>query len=61
MYICLCEAVTDEAVREAVANGVVEASELSETLGLGGNCGACLEAAQAIIDTCSASELSYAA
>ena len=61
MYVCLCKAITDADIREAADAGAADVKHLTETLGLGGGCGSCLEMAEAIIDACRASELSYAA
>ena len=61
MYICLCQAITDADIRQAADEGVADANQLIETLGVGTNCGTCLEAAQSILETRLAGELAYAA
>ena len=60
MYVCICRAITDADIREAAETGA-DVERLTETLGVGGGCGTCLETAQAIIDACRANQLSYAA
>jgi bacterioferritin-associated ferredoxin len=45
MYVCVCNAVSDSAIRKAVENGV------SET-GCGTQCGSCVPHARAVMDTC---------
>lgn len=61
MYVCLCRAVTDADIRQAADAGVADLSQLIEALGVGTNCGACLEAARSIIDARLAEQLAYAA
>ncbi len=61
MYICLCQAVTDTDIRQAADNGATDIHQLIEALGVGNNCGACLEAAQSIVDAQLAGQLAYAA
>ena len=61
MYVCLCRAVTDADIREAANRGAQDLDHLSDTLGVGANCGCCRETAQAIIDEHLAEAISYAA
>ena len=62
MYVCLCRAVTDADIRQAADEGVADVHQLVETLGVGTNCGTCLEAARSIINARSAADrLAYAA
>lgn len=61
MYVCLCRAVTDADIREAADQGVADVNQLIQALGVGTNCGTCLEAARSIIDTRLAEQLAYAA
>ncbi|MCC5824584.1 bacterioferritin-associated ferredoxin [Alkalimonas sp.] len=48
MYVCLCKAVTDKAIKQHVANGVRSMRELRACSGLGSQCGQC---------TCQASQI----
>ena len=41
MYICLCKAVTDSQIREAVANGATAFGQVRKELGLASQCGKC--------------------
>jgi len=50
MYICICNGVTDQQVREAAAAGCTSVTELTMRTGLGANCGSCLSTADAILD-----------
>ena len=43
MYVCLCQAVRDAEVRQAVASGVEDVEQLAEELGVGTGCGSCRE------------------
>ena len=60
MYVCLCKAVTDKEIREAVDNGAVHVEHLADHCGLGTGCGRCQETAQQLINEHLAAELSYA-
>jgi len=48
MYICLCHAVTDRAIYDAVDRGVSSYSELSFNTGCGMQCGSCARTARQI-------------
>ena len=62
MYVCLCQAVRESEVRQAVASGVDDVDQLAEVLGVGTGCGTCRDFAQAFIDECVGDEsLAYAA
>ena len=62
MYVCLCQAVKDTEVRQAVASGVEDVDQLAEELGVGTGCGSCRDFAQALIDECVGDDsLAYAA
>ena len=50
MYVCLCHAVKDSEVRQAVASGAEDVDKLAELLGVGSGCGSCREFAQALVD-----------
>lgn len=49
MYVCICNGVTDHAIREAAANGVRTVAELRERTGCGDCCGSCEEIALDIL------------
>ncbi|MCC2616203.1 bacterioferritin-associated ferredoxin [Aestuariibacter halophilus] len=52
MYVCLCHGITDRAIKKAVTEqGVGSVRELKEQLGVGSQCGRCVQMAQQIIDT----------
>ncbi|MEJ2383534.1 MAG: bacterioferritin-associated ferredoxin [Xanthomonadales bacterium] len=50
MYICICQAVTDTAIRRAVDEGVTTLPELSLRTGAGTQCGSCIPMAREILD-----------
>lgn len=50
MYICLCHAVTDKAIYEAVDRGVDSYSELAFNTGCGTQCGSCARTARQIFN-----------
>ena len=45
MYICICNGVTDKEIKEAVANGATQLSDLQMNLGVATCCGKCADAA----------------
>ncbi|MCH7335842.1 bacterioferritin-associated ferredoxin [Acinetobacter sp. NIPH 2699] len=49
MYVCLCRGITDQDIKDAVANGTESYREIREQLGLGTCCGRCVPEARAII------------
>ena len=52
MYVCLCHGITDKAIKQAVLeDGVGTTRELRGKLGVGSQCGRCIQMAQDIIDT----------
>jgi bacterioferritin-associated ferredoxin len=61
MYVCLCKAVTDSQIREAVEEGALHVSHLAERCGLGTGCGRCQDTAQELIDQHLAESLGFAA
>lgn len=61
MYVCLCKAVTDQQVRDAVDGGALTTEELSEQLGVGTCCGCCREMTLEIVSEHLAEAQSYAA
>jgi bacterioferritin-associated ferredoxin len=49
MYICICNAVTERAVRECARNGANSLEELAFHLGVGAGCGRCRECAAELL------------
>ncbi len=45
MFICVCNAITERQVQEAVASGAQSLSDLEAQLGVGGCCGCCRDTA----------------
>ena len=43
MYACVCHAVTEQEVREHVAEGAWSAGEVGDICGAGTGCGSCLD------------------
>jgi bacterioferritin-associated ferredoxin len=41
MYVCLCKAVTDDQIRQAVENGATHFRQVRQELGLASQCGKC--------------------
>ena len=51
MYICVCHAVTESAIRDAVSAGARNIQDLGFQTGAGTQCGSCVPQARAIIST----------
>ena len=43
MYVCVCNAITEEQIRQAIADGANSLDDLREAIGLGEQCGKCFE------------------
>lgn len=50
MYVCLCNGVTEAAIRRAAVAGIRTLSDLASSTGCGAGCGCCMELAQALLD-----------
>jgi bacterioferritin-associated ferredoxin len=50
MYVCICKAVTDSAIRTAVSEGASSLRELSLRTGCSTQCGRCVNTAREILD-----------
>ena len=50
MYICICHAVNDSAIRQAVQAGVNSFRDLSARTGCGTQCGSCVKLAREVMD-----------
>ncbi|MCP3908299.1 MAG: (2Fe-2S)-binding protein [Oceanicoccus sp.] len=50
MYICLCKAVTDSQIREAVAKGATRFGQVRKELNLASQCGKCGILAREVFD-----------
>lgn len=57
MYICVCKAVTDKAIRQQVAQGLCSMRELKQCLGVGSQCGKCTSAAQDLLNRSLSSQM----
>ena len=49
MYVCLCNGVTEDDIREAAASGMVSLELLKEHLNVSGCCGSCADHAEACL------------
>ena len=50
MYVCICHAVTDRDIRQAVDNGAASVEVVCDRLNVSSNCGRCLERAREVFD-----------
>lgn len=50
MYVCICNAVTDADIRQAVEDGAQNMQDLSEELRVATQCGRCADCAQECLD-----------
>ena len=49
MYVCLCRAVTDGEVRDAIHSGCTELGALQDQLGVAVKCGSCKESVRELL------------
>ena len=49
MYVCICNAITDQQIREAARSGAGSLWALQKELGVSSNCGKCRHAAVDIL------------
>jgi bacterioferritin-associated ferredoxin len=49
MFVCLCKAVSDKAIKQHIANGACTMRELKSGLGVGSQCGKCICQVSAIL------------
>jgi bacterioferritin-associated ferredoxin len=50
MYVCICNSITERAIREAARAGVSTLNELTRRTGCGDCCGTCADLAREILD-----------
>ncbi|NKF49490.1 (2Fe-2S)-binding protein [Shewanella sp. WXL01] len=51
MYVCLCHAITDNQIKEAVSQGDMTLADVKKRLGVANQCGKCARMANQIIQT----------
>ena len=49
MYVCVCNAVTEREIRQAVECGATRMRQLKRDLGVASNCGKCAPCAYAVL------------
>jgi bacterioferritin-associated ferredoxin len=52
MYVCICNAVTEQAIKDAAREGVQTMKQLRETLGVATCCGRCAGSANKLLKEC---------
>jgi len=52
MYVCVCRAVSDSKIRQAVEQGACTMRALKDGLGVGSVCGRCVPEARQLINEC---------
>ena len=52
MYICVCKAVTDSQLRNAIGNGICTRQQLAHCLGVGKDCGKCNKEVKQLLEQC---------
>lgn len=50
MYVCVCSAVTDHEIRDAVAGGAASLTDVQSKLPVGMCCGRCEDVARNVVD-----------
>lgn len=60
MFVCLCHGITDKQITKAVSeHGVGNMRDLKRRLGVGSQCGSCIDMAVSIIDQTIVDETLY--
>lgn len=49
MYVCICNQVTENDIRQAVVDGHQSLRQLRKQLGVAGNCGSCADMAKSLL------------
>jgi len=49
MYVCICNAVTENMIRRAAAEGVSSLDDLTRATGCAGGCGSCADLAEQVL------------
>ena len=49
MYVCICNAVTENMIRAAAADGASSLHDLNEMTGCAGGCGCCADLAEQVL------------
>lgn len=49
MYICICNAITENHIAAAIEDGASDVNDLGRALGLGSGCGSCLDLADSVL------------
>jgi bacterioferritin-associated ferredoxin len=52
MFVCVCRAVTDREVKTVIEDGAVTVAEVTEACRAGGDCGACHQMIEDMIEDC---------
>ncbi|MBK8750279.1 MAG: (2Fe-2S)-binding protein [Candidatus Competibacteraceae bacterium] len=52
MYLCICKSVSDQQIRHAVEQGARTVGDLNVQLGIGRDCGRCLDSINEWLDLC---------
>lgn len=50
MYVCVCKAVTDSQIKNAIAEGACTRRQLFQCFGVGGDCGKCNKQVKELLD-----------
>ena len=51
MYVCVCKAVTDTQIKQAINDGVCTRRQLFQCFGVGRDCGKCNKHVKELLDT----------
>ncbi|MGZ8161420.1 MAG: (2Fe-2S)-binding protein [Methylobacter sp.] len=50
MYVCVCKAVTDTQIKNAIDKGICTRRQLFQCFGVGGDCGKCNKHVKELLD-----------
>ena len=49
MFVCVCNAITDESIDNAIMNGATNARQVMDMIGCRAQCGCCMRSVQGIM------------
>ncbi len=61
MYVCICKAISDQDIKDAVEQGAEDLAAIQAHLGAATGCGTCADYTETIINETLARKLTYAA
>lgn len=52
MYVCICNAITEQQIRDIAKTGIRDLWTLQQELGVAAGCGTCMDSAMQVLNEC---------